>query len=143
MIRATTDIRINRPLADVFRYVAEPRNFPAWNSAVETVRPVSGDALYVMERELPGGRATNELGVTVRDPEREFAFRTTSGPTPLAYRMRFTPADDATVMHVDVSASLGRAADLAAPIARSVVRRGVDANLATLKRLLERDPAPA
>jgi hypothetical protein len=57
--------------------------------------------------------------------------------------MRFMQAGGATMMHVDVSASLGRAADLAAPIARSVVRRGVDANLATLKRLLERDPAPA
>jgi len=30
----TTSVHIDRPVDDVFAYVADPRNFPAWNSAV-------------------------------------------------------------------------------------------------------------
>jgi uncharacterized protein YndB with AHSA1/START domain len=67
VIAFETDVRIARPLEEVFAYVSEPLNFPRWNSAVETVRQTSGGAdgvpsTYVMERELPSGRAVNRLG---------------------------------------------------------------------------------
>jgi uncharacterized protein YndB with AHSA1/START domain len=139
MIRITTDVRIERPLDEVFGYVAEPRNLPAWNSAVTRVRerPGAPGASYVMEREVPGGRAINELEVIARQPGRELSLRTTSGPTPFVYRIHFAPTDGATVVTVDAEASLGRLAELAAPLARQTVKRGVQSNLTTLKSVLE------
>lgn len=142
MIEVQTAIEIELPTEEVFAYVSDPRNFPSWNSAVEAIRPVRGaasPATYLMERNLPGGRATNQIEVVAREPDREFAFRTTSGPTPFAYRIRFTPRERATILDVDVTTSLGRA-DLAGPLARVFVKRGVEQNLATLKTLLERAP---
>ena len=42
MIAFETEVRIRRPAEEVFAYVAEPLNFPQWNSAVQAVRKTSG-----------------------------------------------------------------------------------------------------
>jgi uncharacterized protein YndB with AHSA1/START domain len=71
-----TAVSIERPIEEVFDYVSDPRNFPRWNSAVQSVNPISGQgepgSTYLMERELPGGRAEN--GLEVVDRERPTAF---------------------------------------------------------------------
>ena len=139
MISVQTQIEIARPIEEVFDYVSNPRNFPAWNSAVQSVQP-AGPTTYLMERNLPGGRAANELEVFARVRPRELVFHTTSGPSPFGYRIRFTPIAQATLMELDVSASLGSVADLLGPLARGMVKRGVDENLASLRALLENIP---
>jgi len=62
-----TSVKIERPVDEVFDYVSDPRNFPDWNSAVQAVRQTSprtdGAATYSMVRELPDGRAENDLEV--------------------------------------------------------------------------------
>src|SRR5215213_6397870 len=105
MIHVQTQVEIERPIEDVFAYVSDPLTFPAWNSAVHSVRR-AGPTTYVMERNLPSGPATNEIEVVARVPQREFVFRTTSGPTPFEYRIRFTPRGRATLVELDVTASL-------------------------------------
>src|SRR5918996_6446067 len=101
LIRFTATVPVARPVNDVFAYTADPRNFPDWNSAVESVVAasplVTGTGMrYVMRRQLPGGEAINELEVIAHDSPSAFAIRTTSGPTPFAYRYRFEPADGGT-----------------------------------------------
>lgn len=63
MIAFATDVRIERRIEDVFAYVSNPGNFPDWNSAVSTVRVREPGSTYVMERQLPSGRAINELKI--------------------------------------------------------------------------------
>jgi Polyketide cyclase / dehydrase and lipid transport len=125
----------------VFDYVSDPENFPAWNSAVQSVRRTSGEgdagATYLMERELPGGRAENELEVMVRMRPTEFDIRTASGPTPFVYRYRFTSEDGATEVRLAAEVELSGIAGALGPVASRVVKRGVDANFATLKGILE------
>jgi uncharacterized protein YndB with AHSA1/START domain len=113
--RFSTSVHIARPVADVFAYVAEPGNLPHWNSAVQAV--TGSGRRYVMHRRLPTGPAVNELEIVELDPPAAFTIQTTSGPTPFVYRYRFEP-------------------DGAGPLAVRAVRRGVDANLATLRSLL-------
>ena len=67
-------------------------------------------------------------------PPAAFAIRTVSGPTPFAYRYTLTGEEGATVVALDAEVELGRLG----PIAARAVRRGVDANLATLRDALER-----
>jgi uncharacterized protein YndB with AHSA1/START domain len=38
VIAFETEVRIDRPIEEVFAYVADPHNFPHWNSAVQAVR---------------------------------------------------------------------------------------------------------
>ena len=136
-VQTRTDIEC--PIDEVFDYVSDPRNFPAWNSAVHSVEP-AGPTTYLMQRNLPGGTATNELEIFARVRPRELGFQTTSGPTPFAYRIRFTSTGEATLMELDVSTSLGPAGVLLGPLTRGLVKRGVDDNLASLKALLENTP---
>jgi uncharacterized protein YndB with AHSA1/START domain len=143
MITFETGVRIERRLEDVYAYIAEPANFPRWNSAVQAVRKTSaGDdtavgSTYVMERTLPTGTAVNGLEIVADEPPTAFAIRTTSGPTPFIYRYRFAADDHATVVRLQGEAELGHAADFLAPLARRALQRGVDDNLATLKAILE------
>jgi uncharacterized protein YndB with AHSA1/START domain len=142
VIAFETDVRIDRPVGEVFAYVSEPLNFPRWSSAVETVRKSSaGDGgvgpRYVMERELPTGRAINELDVVASEPLREFAIRATTGPTPFLYRYRFAAANGETSVHLDAEVELPGSAGFLSSLARRAVKNGVDQNLATLKQILE------
>jgi uncharacterized protein YndB with AHSA1/START domain len=136
-----TAVRIERTVDEVFDYVSDPRNFPRWNSAVQAVSVTSGEgdpgSTYLMERELPGGRAQNELEILDRDRPSEFAIRTTSGPTPFVYRYRFHSDGPATVVHLAAEVELSGIARALGPLGARVVKRGVDANFATLRQILE------
>ena len=77
MIAFETDVHINRPIQEVFAYVSDPLAFPRWNSAVQAVRRTSAaesgvHSTYLMERELPTGRAVNELEIVASEPPHEF-----------------------------------------------------------------------
>ena len=92
-----------------------------------------------MQRRLPVGQVENELEVFSREHASEFGIRTTSGPTPFRYRYRFAADGGDTVIQLDASVELSGVASVLGPLAAPAVRRGVDANLATLKRTLEAD----
>jgi uncharacterized protein YndB with AHSA1/START domain len=140
--RLETSVRIERPVEEVFDYVSDPLNFSQWNSAVQAVRtmsPRAGDvgSTYSMERELPTGRARNELEIVARERPTEFAIRTTSGPTPFVYRYRFSSENGATAVVLDARVELEGAARLLAPVASRAVRKGVEDNFAMLRKILE------
>lgn len=137
-----TSVRIERPAGEVFDYVSDPVNFPHWNSAVQSVRgttPEQGTvgATYLMERELPGGRAENGLEILASERPAEFTIRTTSGPTPFTYRYRFAEQEGATLVELSAEVELSGIAGALGPLGARVVKRGVDSNFADLKRILE------
>lgn len=136
-----TSMRIERPVEEVFDYVSDPGNFPRWNSAVQTMSVTSGEgepgSTYLMERDLPGGRAQNDLEIVDRTRPTEFVIRTTSGPTPFVYRYRFESDGGATVVQLAAEVELSGIAGALGPLAARGVKRGVDSNFADLKRILE------
>jgi uncharacterized membrane protein len=97
MIELETAVRIERPLGEVFSYVSDVANLPRWNSAVQSARSTSGGtgagSTFSMRRTLPEGGVENDLEVVEHEPSRAFAIRTTSGPTPFVYRLRFSRQD--------------------------------------------------
>lgn len=138
-----TGVRIERAIGDVFAYVSDPLNMPRWYSAVQAVRILSGvnrqvGATYLMERQLPGGAARNELEIVTWDAPAQFTIRTTSGPTSLTYRYRFSPDARGTLVELHATIELAGIATIAGPFAVRGVKRGMDANLAALKTILER-----
>jgi uncharacterized membrane protein len=139
VIAFQTSIRIDRPVDEVFSYVSDPLNFPSWNSAVQTVRK-TGASTYVMERELPTGRAVNDLEVVAKERPTQFVIRTTAGPTPFLYRYTFSAENDETLVRLDAEVELPAPAAFLPPLARRAVKSGVDANFAALKRILEDGP---
>jgi len=143
MTRFETTVAIARPRDAVFAYVADPRHFPEWNSAVESVMPLNdatpaAGGRYVMQRQLPTGPATNELEiVTLRSPQ-ELAIRTTSGPTPFVYRYEFAASPEGTLVRLYADVRVGSGASLFGPLAAHAIKRGVNGNFARLRTILER-----
>jgi uncharacterized protein YndB with AHSA1/START domain len=143
-VKFETSVRIERSVDEVFDYVSDPRNFPAWNSAVQSVRETAPGregvgATYSMVRELPSGRAENDLEVLALRRPTEFDIRTTSGPTPFTYRYRFSTEKASTLLELSAEVELSGIAGALGPLASRAVRRGVDSNFADLKRILETD----
>jgi uncharacterized protein YndB with AHSA1/START domain len=137
-----TSVRIERPIEAVFDYLSDPTTFPRWNSAVQSVRETSAGAdgvgaTYLMERELPSGRAENALEVVELNRPTLFVIRTTAGPTPFLYRYVLSDDDGATLLELAAEVELGGLAGALGPLASRTVKRGVDSNFADLKRILE------
>jgi carbon monoxide dehydrogenase subunit G len=137
-----TSVRIERPVEEVFEYVSDPTTYPRWNSAVQSVQATSAGAdgigdIYLMERELPGGAAQNELEVVDVNRPSLFVIRTTSGPTPFLYRYVLADEGGATLLQLAAEVELGGLAGALGPLASRAVKRGVDSNFADLKRILE------
>lgn len=136
-----TAVRVERPAEEVFDYVSDPESFPDWNSAVQAVRRASGEgdvgSTYLMERDLPGGPAENGLEILALSRPTQFDLRTTSGPTPFTYQYRFVSDGGATEVQLAAEVELSGVAGALGPLASRVVKRGVDANFATLKGILE------
>jgi uncharacterized protein YndB with AHSA1/START domain len=142
MIGFETDVRIDRRIEEVFAYVSDPLSLPRWNSAVQAVHKTSvgdngGASTYMMERELPTGRAVNELEVVASEPPREFAIRATAGPAPFHYRYQFSAENGETVMKLDAEVELPGAAAFLPQLAGRLVKKAVNDNFATLKQILE------
>jgi hypothetical protein len=97
----------------------------------------AGPAAFVMRRRLPAGPATNHLLITERAPD-AVTIRTTTGPTPFTYHYTFETTAAGTRIRLSADVRLGRGTRLIERLAVQAVKRGVDANLATLRDILER-----
>ena len=138
MVRFETAVHIERPADVVFAVVADPETYPSWNSAVRAVEPVAGEpGRYRMERDLPSGPAQNVLEIVSSRSPAEVVIRAGDGPTPFTYRYELRPANEGTDLSLAAEVELGGVAGLLGPGAAPAVRRGVDENLSTLKRMLE------
>ena len=141
----TIEIEIERPPEVVFSYLAQVENTPKWYSAVEkadklTSAPVSAGTCYRLLRRLPTGPAINDVEVTEFVPNSAFTLASRSGPTPFTYRYRLSPQGKNTHLRLEGEISgegLGRGFALLAPLATRLFERGMRANLAMLKQLVE------
>ena len=111
MTTFSTSVRIRRPVETVYAFVADPLQFPRWNSAVHTVDLTSGErgrvgSRYSMQRRLPVGQVENELEVFSCEHATELRIRTTSGPTPFRYTYRFVADGVDTVIQLDAGVEL-------------------------------------
>lgn len=84
-------VTIERPVAEVFAYVADVRNDPTWQRGVTSVQvggpPGVGGKVVQMRNVL--GRQVEGTAICTRfEPEREIAFEGTSES--VAYHGRFT-----------------------------------------------------
>ena len=84
MPSAERTVTINRPVDEVFAFVADGRNAKLWRSGVLDVDLVSGDgagARYSQGVRGPGGRRiAADYQITEFEPNSRIAFRATAGP---------------------------------------------------------------
>jgi uncharacterized protein YndB with AHSA1/START domain len=135
-------VTIARPAEEVFAFLADLRNIPKWNYAIERTVPTSpgpagAGATYRQTRTIPR-RSQENLQITAFEPPSRLTIDGQLGPFQATASYLLQPAAGGTRLTNDVE--LEPISALLRPVGALVVPRikeAVAANLSTLKQLLE------
>ena len=138
-----TEIVIDRPVAEVWRYAAEPDNAPAWYTNIRSARWLTAPPLAVGSRfdfvaSFLGRRLAYTYEVVELVPGERLVMRTAQGPFPMETTYAWQEAGpDRTRMTLRNRGRPSGFASIAAPVLASAMRRANRDDLARLKALLE------
>ncbi len=142
-MRVEESVEIDRPVEEVFSYVANPENLPEWSSIVLEVRketqgePKEGERFSSVGKFL-GRRFETPFEVVSYEPPRRSSHRSTGGPFEQEWTRIFEEAaGGGTRLTQVVEGEPGGFFRLAGPILEMAGRRQFRADLGTLKDLLE------
>ncbi len=141
-IHVRDSVVIARPAAEVFAFVADHQNLPAWTVGVKTSRrltagPPGNGSTYRIEGTLLGRTIRSSYQVTAFDPGRGFQGMMTSPAFGFSERYRFEADHQATRVQMTASAEPHGIFRFLAPVMAAAVRRQVKADHRRLKALLE------
>jgi carbon monoxide dehydrogenase subunit G len=132
---------IQRPVEDVFAFLADFENVPKWNYAIIETRkvspgPVGVGTAYRQTRSVPR-RSEEGFEVTVFEPVRRLEVQGQLGPFKARTSYLLAPADSGTRLTNAVELGSSGLLAVVTPLATSRVKRAVGANLDKLRQLLE------
>jgi carbon monoxide dehydrogenase subunit G len=131
-VRAELTIEISRPPEDVFSYLTDVSNLPAWQSGVKSAKRRNGR--IEESRSLLGREVHTTLEIVDEDKPRLFTLRALDSPVPFTVRHELEPAGGGSRLTVTAEGDVpGFAAKLFARRAEGQFRK----DFARLKRNLE------
>jgi carbon monoxide dehydrogenase subunit G len=142
MPSAEHSIAIDRPVEEVFAFVADKENDARWRPGVQEITKASGDgvgAVYHQRVKGPGGKAIPaDIEITELEPNRVIGFRTIEGPVRPEGRFELEATDGGTRVTFSLRAELRGLKRLMTGMVAKTMRRELDA-LDNLKRVLEQE----
>jgi uncharacterized membrane protein len=133
---AQGSVVINRPLGEVFSFVADGETAMKWRPGVQDVKHLSGEgvgAVYRQGVKGPGGRRiAADYEVTAFEPNRRIAFKAIAGPVRPSGEYRFEASDGGTKVSFALNAELGGWKKL---LMGRAVQSTMEAEMATLENL--------
>jgi uncharacterized protein YndB with AHSA1/START domain len=145
-MKFTNTITIDRPLAEVFGFLADFENLPRWNYAISDTRKISDGAVGVgsrfrQTRTLPAP-SEETFEVTEFERDHRISIRGALGPFHSEVTYLLAPAGNGTMLTNAMKLQPSGPMRLVAPLAASGIKSAVATNLGVLKQLLEeRRPA--
>jgi carbon monoxide dehydrogenase subunit G len=142
MITIDKSIFINRPLQEVFEFMSNPVNDAQWQSSTDSAEwtsegpPRVGSTIRQVGRFM--GRDTSGTGeVTSWDPPNGFGVKSLSGPFPFESTTKFESNEDGTKLTISAQAEVGGFFKIAEGLVTRQAEKQFDADLESLKTLLE------
>jgi hypothetical protein len=140
-VKLVRSIVIRRTVAEVFAFVCDPTNLPAWQPTVQEVRPPDGPialgSTFGETRQLGPLHTNATVEVTGFERDRAFDLRATGGPIPVEIRHAFDDEGGATRLTLTVEGHPRGAMRIAAAAIARQIEHAAEADLARLKALLE------
>ncbi len=143
MVQFENSITIERPVEEVFAYVADVANDPAWHTDVVKGRKVSdgpigiGSRLQIRIKPFMGVSEGIEE-VVGYEPNRLYQVRAEMGPMRPTLTCRFEPVDGRTRLSRRVEIQTSGPLSLLMTLMRPMMARRNAGFVANLKRVLER-----
>jgi len=132
LVRAELTIEIARTPEDVFSYLTDVSNLPAWQAGVK--RATLRDGRIEESRSLLGRELHTTLEIVEQEEPRVFTLRALDSPVPFTVRHELAPAGGGTRLTVTADGDVpGFAAGLVARRAEKQFRKDFE----RLKRILE------
>ena len=132
---------IQRPVEDVFAFIAGGEQCPKWRSGVLDIKRISGEGVgtrYAQGVSGPmGRRIAADYEITAFEPNRRIEFQTTAGPVRPHGRYDFEATDGGTRLTFALDATIGGLRKL---LMGAMVQRTMDTEVAALdkvKQILE------
>jgi len=145
LIRIEVGAEIDRPVADVFAYLSDPKNLPEWNALVEEAKgsesPLRVGSTITTRAHFLGRKIEAVARVTEHLSGEKFTQKATE-PFPLTISNVFAVAGGGTRVTTIFEGEPGGFFKIGEPILARIVKKQMQAQLDTLKELLEaRTPA--
>jgi uncharacterized membrane protein len=138
MPSAERTITINRPVEEVFNFLADGRNATHWRPGVLDVDLVSGSGLgarYSQGVRGPGGRRIDaDYEITEFEPNRKIGFKATAGPVRPVGAFTFESMGTGTIVTFNLDAELSGWKRL---VMGGAVQSTMNAEMGALDRLKE------
>ena len=143
MINLDFSTLIDRPVKDVFSFVANPNNMSKWNSAVVSIQqitpgPVGVGTKFKSIGEALGRRIEGEVQVTTYEPHSKSGFQMNAGPMQVNVTLTFKTVGTGTELNLNAQGNPGGVFKLAQGIMAGQIKSMMEANLARLKSVLEK-----
>ncbi len=140
MVKMEFSIHIDRPVAEVFEYLADPTKLPEWASmfdeAIPSETPIRVGTKVRTRAKLLGRQLESSYDVIEYEANKRFVTRTDK-PFPLTRADTYQSEGSGTRVVVDVEAEPGGFFRLAEPILARIMKKQGQAQLDTVKELLE------
>jgi uncharacterized protein YndB with AHSA1/START domain len=143
-VDVTTEVVIERPVAEVAAYAADPSNAPQWYANIDEVRwetepPVRVGSRASFVARFLGRRLAYTYEVAALVPGERLVMRTSDGPFPMETTYTWAPvAACSTRMALRNRGEPAGFSKVATPLMGPAMRRANRKDLAALKRRLER-----
>lgn len=145
MIKTRKTITIDRPIDEVFDYMAHFENDMEWrNELLEiervSVPPIGEGVVYRQRVQYEGYEGVETFEIVDFEPNRRLAFEGRTGDILAHGEYRFTPEDGHTRVDVSAEMELSEALEPIEPVIADVVQSQGERDLEHLKDILERRP---
>jgi carbon monoxide dehydrogenase subunit G len=142
MISIDHAVIIDRPLEEVWDFVANPANNPQWQSGVELsdqspTGPIKVGTRVRVVRRFMGQKVEVVFETTVFEPNAQFAFKSLSGPLTISGSISVAVTDGRTEVTYQATGEAAGVLGLGETIISGLVNKQVGDDLKALKKLLE------
>ena len=140
MVKVEISLHINRPVADVFKYMNDPTRMPEWNSTIEEATPSETPVkvgtrvrsrLRMLGRKIDGTYEVVELEPNTR------VVNKSDEPFPWKAIITFQSENGGTRLVSAAEGELGGFFKLSEPIFARIMKKQLQAQYETAKELLE------
>ena len=143
MINLDLGTLIDKPMKDVFAFVANPNNMSKWNSAVVSLQQITPGAVDVGTKfksvgEMMGRRIEGEMQVTAYEPDTKCGFQVNAGPMQVNITITLKTVGTGTKISLNAQGNPAGVFKLAEGLMAGRVKSMMEENLARLKSHLEK-----